>query len=48
VMFFHAVTMQAILSGMISGYMRDGKILSGVKYVVVLVTIALAVWMVVG
>ncbi|WP_331232905.1 type II secretion system F family protein [Natronorarus salvus] len=48
VMFFHAVTMQAILSGMISGYMRDAKIVSGVKYVIVLVTIALAVWMVVG
>jgi len=48
VMFFHAVTMQAILSGMISGYMRDAKIVSGVKYVIVLVTIALVVWMVVG
>jgi flagellar protein FlaJ len=47
-LFFHAVTMQAILSGMISGYMRDADILSGIKYVVVLVTIALVVWMVVG
>jgi flagellar protein FlaJ len=47
-LFFHAVTMQAILSGMISGYMRDADILSGIKYVVVLVTIALLVWMVVG
>jgi len=47
-LFFHAVTMQAILSGFISGYMRDADILSGVKYVVVLLTIALAVWMFVG
>ncbi|ADJ15568.1 type II secretion system F family protein [Halalkalicoccus jeotgali] len=48
VLFFHAVTMQAILSGLISGYIRDAAILSGVKYVVVLLTIALAVWAVVG
>jgi flagellar protein FlaJ len=47
-LFFHAVTMQAILSGFISGYMRDADILSGVKYVVVLLTIALSVWMFVG
>ena len=47
-MFFHAVTMQAILSGLISGYMRDANVISGVKYVVILVTIALGVWIVVG
>lgn len=47
-LFFHAVTMQAILSGLISGYMRDADILSGLKFVVVLATIALVVWMVVG
>ncbi|PSQ16575.1 flagella assembly protein j [Halobacteriales archaeon QS_8_69_26] len=47
-MFFHAVTLQAILSGFISGYMRDADILSGVKYVVVLMTIALAAWIVVA
>ena len=46
-MFFHAVTMQAILSGLISGYMRDASILSGVKYIVILSSIALGVWMVV-
>jgi len=43
-LFFHAVTMQAILSGFISGYIRDADILSGLKYVIVLVTIALAAW----
>jgi len=47
-LFFHAVTMQAILSGFISGYMRDADILSGLKYVVVLMTVAIAVWMFVG
>jgi flagellar protein FlaJ len=48
VLFFHAVTLQAILSGFISGYIRDAEILSGVKFVIVLQTIALAVWVVVG
>jgi flagellar protein FlaJ len=46
-MFFHAVTIQAILSGFISGYMRDADILSGVKYTVALLTIALVAWAVV-
>ena len=44
-LFLHAVTMQAILSGMISGYIRDAEILSGMKFVVVLMTIALVTWM---
>ena len=43
-LFFHAVTMQAILSGFISGYIRDANILSGLKFVVILLTIALVVW----
>ena len=47
-LFFHAVTLQAILSGFISGYIRDAKIISGVKFVVILQTIALAVWVVVA
>ena len=46
-MFFHAVTMQAILSGLISGYMRDASVLSGVKFVVILVSVALGVWIMV-
>ena len=45
--FFHAVTLQAILSGLISGYMRS-KLLSGVKFVIVLQTVALLLWMVIG
>ncbi len=47
-MFFHAVTIQAVLSGLISGYMRDASIMSGVKFAVILSTIALVVWMGVG
>ncbi|QSW98092.1 type II secretion system F family protein [Haloterrigena alkaliphila] len=44
VLFFHAVTMQAILSGIICGYIRDADILSGLKYSVILATIALVGW----
>ncbi len=48
VLFFHAVTLQAIISGFICGYIRDASILSGLKYVIALSTIALVGWMVVG
>ncbi|MFP8955223.1 type II secretion system F family protein [Natrialbaceae archaeon A-CW3] len=44
VLFFHAVTLQAILSGFISGYIRDADLLSGLKYVIILSTIALVAW----
>ncbi|QLG62803.1 type II secretion system F family protein [Halorarum salinum] len=47
-LFFHAVTIQAIISGFISGYIRDARIVSGVKFVVVLLTLALGVWVVVA
>jgi flagellar protein FlaJ len=47
-LFFHAVTLQAIMSGVISGYMRDASIVSGFKYTIILMTIALSVWIVVG
>ncbi len=47
-LFFHAVTLQALLSGFISGYIRDAKIISGVKFVVILQTIALVTWVVVA
>ncbi|WP_247731684.1 type II secretion system F family protein [Halovivax limisalsi] len=43
-LFFHAVSMHAILSGFISGYMRDAKLLSGLKYVLGLATVALISW----
>ncbi|WP_101296511.1 type II secretion system F family protein [Halegenticoccus soli] len=48
VLFFHAVTLQAILSGFISGYIRDADIVSGVKFAVALLTVALGTWVVVG
>ncbi|WP_207588622.1 type II secretion system F family protein [Halomontanus rarus] len=47
-LFFHAITFQAILSGFISGYIRDADLLSGLKYVIVLVTIALVAWVMVA
>jgi len=47
VLFFHAVALQAILSGFICGYIRNADILSGLKYVIVLSTIALVGWIVV-
>ncbi|KKF40072.1 flagella assembly protein j [Halorubrum saccharovorum] len=47
-LFFHAVTLQAVLSGFISGYIRNADIISGVKFAVVLMTLALGVWIYVG
>ncbi|MFC7203913.1 type II secretion system F family protein [Haloferax namakaokahaiae] len=47
-LFFHGVTIQAVLSGFISGYIRNANLLAGVKFVVILQTLALAVWTVVG
>ncbi|QLH82799.1 type II secretion system F family protein [Halosimplex pelagicum] len=47
VLFFHAVVLQALLSSFIAGYIRDVSLLSGVKFAVILPTIALIVWYVV-
>jgi flagellar protein FlaJ len=47
-LFFHAVTIQAVLSGLISGYIRTADLRSGVKFVVILQSIALVTWVVVG
>jgi flagellar protein FlaJ len=47
VLFFHAVVLQALLSSFIAGYIRDVSLLSGVKFAVILPTIALVVWYVV-
>jgi len=43
-LFFHAVTVQAIISSFIAGYIRNVKIVSGVKYAVALSTVALVTW----
>jgi flagellar protein FlaJ len=47
-LFFHAVTLQAIISGTIAGYIRNADLRSGLKFVVVLQTVALVTWTVVG
>ncbi|MFB6085551.1 MAG: type II secretion system F family protein [Halodesulfurarchaeum sp.] len=43
-LFFHAVTIQGVLAGTISGYISHARLLSGLKYAIVLPTIALIVW----
>jgi len=43
-LFFHAVTIQGILSGFIAGYIREANVLAGVKFAIVLPTIALLVF----
>ena len=43
-LFFHAVTIQGILAGFIAGYIRDARLLSGVKFAVILPTISLVVF----
>ena len=47
-LFFHAVTLHAVLSGFIAGYMRDADLRSGIKYAVILMSVALVVWMFIG
>ncbi|WP_434084008.1 type II secretion system F family protein [Haloglomus salinum] len=44
-LFFHAVTLQAIISGFIAGYMRDVSLMAGLKFAVVLPTFALLTFM---
>ncbi|MFC5970240.1 type II secretion system F family protein [Halomarina salina] len=46
-LFFHAVTFQAIVSGIVAGYIRDVSILAGMKFIVILPTFALIVFMVI-
>jgi flagellar protein FlaJ len=46
-LFFHAVTIQGVISGFIAGYIRDVSIMAGLKFVVVLPTLALLVFMMV-
>ena len=43
-LFLHAVVLQAISAGFIAGYLREARVLAGVKFVVVLATISLVVW----
>ena len=46
-LFFHAVTIQAIISAIVAGYIRNVDLVSGAKYAVALVTTALVVWILV-
>jgi flagellar protein FlaJ len=46
-LFFHAVTLQGIISGFIAGYIRNVSLMAGLKFVVVLPTLALIVFMMV-
>jgi flagellar protein FlaJ len=46
-LFFHAVTLQAFISSFIAGYIRSVEIMAGLKYAVVLGTIALVTWVIV-
>ena len=46
-LFFHAVTIQGIISGVIAGYIREVSIMASLKFVVVLPTLALVVFMLV-
>ncbi|MFT4946850.1 MAG: flagellar protein FlaJ [Natronomonas sp.] len=45
--FFHAVTIQAVVSSFIAGYIRSVELMAGLKYAVVLATITLITWTVV-
>ncbi len=47
-LFFHAVTLQAVISGLIAGYIRDVSIRAGLKFVVVLPTLALVTFMLIN
>ena len=47
ILFFHAVTLQAILSGLVCGYIRHANIAASAKYVVSLSAVTLGVWLVV-
>ncbi|MDG5776298.1 type II secretion system F family protein [Haloarculaceae archaeon H-GB11] len=47
-LFFHAVTIQAIISSFIAGYIRDVSMMAGVKFAVILPTTALVVWIAVA
>jgi flagellar protein FlaJ len=44
-LFFHAVTLQAVISGFIAGYIRDVSLLAGMKFAVILPTFALIVFL---
>jgi len=44
VLFLHVVTIHAIFSGIIAGYLEQKEIISGAKYILILLTIVAVVW----
>jgi flagellar protein FlaJ len=44
-LFFHAVTIQGIISGVVAGYIREVSVLASLKFVIVLPTLALVVFL---
>ena len=46
--FFHAATVQAVVSGVVSGYLRSGTFRAGIPFVLAYGAITLGVWSVVG
>ena len=47
-LFFHAVTLQAIFSSVIAGYIRNVDLISGLKFAIGLLTVSLMVWIIAG
>ncbi|WP_136687016.1 type II secretion system F family protein [Halorhabdus amylolytica] len=47
-LFFHAVTLQAIFSSVIAGYIRNVDLVSGLKFAIGLLTVSLVVWIIAG
>lgn len=43
-LFFHAVTIQGVMSGFIAGYIRSGDLITGAKFAVILPTFSLLVF----
>jgi flagellar protein FlaJ len=47
-LFFHAVILQAMVAGLVCGYMRSSNVRSGLKYMLGMLGVALVVWVVIG
>lgn len=47
-MYFHAVTIQGLCAGYISGYMQNADLYSGTKYAIAYLVVALGIWAVIA
>jgi len=43
-LFLHAITLQGMAAAAISGYLRTGKLVNGLKFMMVLPSLALVAW----